>query len=347
MANIKRMPIGMFVAELKAALARGDGYIMGATGQDPSKWSESSWWFTQYSGKQREKALYWRKHAKRVWDCNGLAEGIYKDYSGVDINTYARKNYAEWCGVKGAGLIPADKRIPGAAVFWGDSAGSIHHVGYLVEPVVPGNPKGDWYIVEARGGNFGVVRTRLNSRKPNFWGYMDKYFDYSAAASPSAADSATEGQSGAGFQRTLKKGMSGEDVKGLQSALLRLGYALPKYGADGDFGAETEAAVKAFQRDRGLEPDGVFGEKSYAALVEGKPEAQKPVEAALKQVKVTGELVNVRSAPGTSARILGVVKKGATLLYQGQEAQVNGTPWYLVEYDGQNAWISGKYSEVQ
>ena len=50
--------------------------------------------------------LYWREHAARVWDCNGLAEGLYKNFAGVSINTRARNNYAEWCGVEGKGMIP-------------------------------------------------------------------------------------------------------------------------------------------------------------------------------------------------------------------------------------------------
>ena len=75
------------------------------------------------------------------------------------------------------------------------------------------------------------------------------------------------------------------------------------------------------------------------------PVAKEPAKAG-KQVKVTGGLVNVRSAPGTSARILGVVAKGVLLEYQGQSQAVNGTPWHLVIYNKQNAWISGKFSEV-
>ena len=43
----KRMPIGQFMAEVRAARKRGDGYIMGAKGQTPKKWSRDSWWFTQ------------------------------------------------------------------------------------------------------------------------------------------------------------------------------------------------------------------------------------------------------------------------------------------------------------
>ena len=30
------------------------------------------------------------------------------------------------------------------------------------------------------------------------------------------------------------------------------GYALPKFGADNDFGSETKAALQQFQRDNGL-----------------------------------------------------------------------------------------------
>ena len=140
-------------------------------------------------------------------------------------------------------------------------------------------------------------------------------------------------------ERILKKGMKGEDVKALQTELMAQKYALPKYGADGDFGGETLAAVKAFQGDHALEVDGEFGPESLAALRAGQP-------AQGKTVLVTGGLVNVRAAPGTSGRIMGVVRKGETLEYQGERIDVDGAPWLLVVYLGANAWISGKYAEV-
>ena len=90
---IKRMPIGKFVAELEAALNRKDGYIMGAKGQNPKKWAANSWWYTQYddSASQKKKALYWRENAQRVWDCNGLAEGIYEEAYGVNVVTLGKE----------------------------------------------------------------------------------------------------------------------------------------------------------------------------------------------------------------------------------------------------------------
>jgi len=69
-------------------------------------------------------------------------------------------------------------------------------------------------------------------------------------------------------KRTLKKGSKGADVKELQSGLIKMGYNLGKYGADGDFGSKTYAAVRAFQKKYGLMVDGVFGAKSYQKWVE-------------------------------------------------------------------------------
>lgn len=64
----------------------------------------------------------------------------------------------------------------------------------------------------------------------------------------------------------LKRGMTGEDVRKLQARLIELGYGLPKYGADGEYGSETVKAVKEFQTDKGLDADGIAGEKTLAAL---------------------------------------------------------------------------------
>ena len=66
---------------------------------------------------------------------------------------------------------------------------------------------------------------------------------------------------------TLRKGDKGKDVAKLQKLLMQAGYALPKYGADGDFGDECLSAVKAFQKDKKLTVDGIVGAKTWAALL--------------------------------------------------------------------------------
>lgn len=349
----KKMPIALFVEQLYAAYKRKDGYIMGATGQNPKKWAVNSWWFNQYKDhpKQYKQALYWREHADRVWDCNGLAEGLYKDYTGTDINTKARYNYAQWCAPKGKGLIPASYRVPGAAVFWSDepkkkpSASNIHHVAYLYKPVVANKPDGDWYIIEARGVMYGVVMTKLYDRKPNLWGWMTKYYDYDQ---PAVTTPVTP------YDSTLRRGCKGDDVKELQRDLMKLGYKLPKYGADGDFGSETEKAVKAFQTDHHLTADGVMHSDDYTMLfaaldgqhIEPGPEPPTPAPT-VQHVEITGGTVNVRSGPGTSGtRILAVAHKGDRYPYQGKTQSVGGRDWYLIEYEGVNAWVSSRFAKV-
>lgn len=282
-----------FAAFLRERAQKKDGYIMGATGQNPAKWSTSSWWFTQYSGTQKTKALFWRTHAERVWDCQGLAEGYYKDITGNDINTRARNNYNEWCSPKGQGMIPTAQRVPGAAVFWGDKPSAITHVAFLVAPVSASDPGGDWIMVEARGVMYGVVETRLLSRKPNFWGLMNKYFDYSGAEKTPVL---------------LQKGINNsEAVRDMQKALISIGYSLGSYGADGDFGAATEKALIAFQADSGLDQSGVYDAATQAALAKrtSAPVISVPEES--NSATVNDGTWHVRTGPGTgypSAEIL-------------------------------------------
>ena len=65
---------------------------------------------------------------------------------------------------------------------------------------------------------------------------------------------------------TLKRGSKGVYVTKAQTLLLNKGYSLSPYGADGDFGKVTEAAVKAFQADHGLKADGIIGKDTWASL---------------------------------------------------------------------------------
>ena len=70
----------------------------------------------------------------------------------------------------------------------------------------------------------------------------------------------------------LAKGSKGEPVERLQTRLQELGYYT---GAiDGDFGGGTQRAVEVFQRQNGLDADGIAGQKTLAALYS---DAAKPI----------------------------------------------------------------------
>ena len=60
----------------------------------------------------------------------------------------------------------------------------------------------------------------------------------------------------------------GSKAKELQQKLIRVGYSLPKYGADGYFGKETYDQLKKFQEENGLVVDGLAGTKTFAKLDE-------------------------------------------------------------------------------
>lgn len=75
------------------------------------------------------------------------------------------------------------------------------------------------------------------------------------------------------------------DTTAIQRALIALGYPLPRFGADGDFGGETRQAMQAFQRGSGLpvtdKPDAATIAALKAAVGEKRPEARPVVTAGL------------------------------------------------------------------
>lgn len=89
----------------------------------------------------------------------------------------------------------------------------------------------------------------------------------------------------------LRKGSEGSAVVELQNNLMKLGYKLPKWGADGDFGQETLDAVIQFQSDKGLDPDGEVG-----------PLTQNAIKQALSSASST------TSTPASSAQIYRIRK---------------------------------------
>ncbi|MBE5771266.1 MAG: peptidoglycan-binding protein [Clostridiales bacterium] len=76
-------------------------------------------------------------------------------------------------------------------------------------------------------------------------------------------------------QGSLKLGSTGEDVRQVQRKLKDLGFY--KGSVDGDFGEATEAAVKAFQKQYGLEADGKVGNNTKAKLATARQTAKPTV----------------------------------------------------------------------
>ena len=153
----------------------------------------------------------------------------------------------------------------------------------------------------------------------------------------------TEGSSGSNSSNTsvldtiLNIGDCGQVVKTLQEKLIKLGFSCGSAGADGDFGQATYNAVKNFQRAvGGLGIDGIAGiqtltaiDKAVAALSSGKNS---------NSVRITANILNVRSGPGMNYPIISNIRKGTICTITESK-----TGWGKI--DSPAGWISSQYYE--
>ena len=112
---------------------------------------------------------------------------------------------------------------------------------------------GDGRVVDARGHKFGVLLSRAGDYPWTHYGILK------AEPTDQKPDESLTPPS-------LGFGSRGMAVEKMQRQLVQLGFPLPRFGADGIFGLETAAAVRAFQRSHALYTNGVFGLDEQRAL---------------------------------------------------------------------------------
>jgi len=136
-------------------------------------------------------------------------------------------------------------RTAGAAVLRFPQPGATGHI-------VISDGKGG--TVEAMSAAKGVCAGSLDNRR---WdtGVLVPWITY--AESPGTAPPRPPG-------RVLQLGDAGAEVRDLQQRLAALGFSPGEI--DGNFGPHTQAAVVAFQVEKGLVPDGEVGALTWAAL---------------------------------------------------------------------------------
>jgi uncharacterized protein YycO len=122
---------------------------------------------------------------------------------------------------------------------------------------------GNGECVEAKGINFGTVKTKVSSQK---WKYGLTFKDIDYSYTTNLVSSATwKGKNPYEMPAVaIKKGQKGNGVKWLQWELREAGYDLD---IDGSFGNITYRVVKLFQKSCKLEQDGVCGPDTKNALL--------------------------------------------------------------------------------
>jgi hypothetical protein len=202
---------------------------------------------------------------KRAYDCAQLTRWAM---DAIGISLVSGSN-SQWLNTPFAekgeiASLPAGRLC---LLFRKDADGKMGHVGVAL---------GAGTAIHARGHDYGVVRDAVSDRNWTHWAIPEGLYGESAFI-------------------PLKKGMKGERVRSLQEMLLAAGMLLPRFGADGDYGNETVAAVITFQQVRGLDDSGEVGEATWLALIEAqKQEAEvgeePPEEAQEPPAKIALQL---------------------------------------------------------
>lgn len=140
-----------------------------------------------------------------------------------------------------------------------------NHIG-----IVTGYSNGTVYTVEGNTSsatvstNGGAVAAKSYSINNTYIVYICQP-KYSGTGSSGSAGNGTSVNTGStSSSSTLKQGSEGEAVKSLQRNLIGLGYLNDV--ADGQFGSKTLAAVKSYQKAKGLTVDGLAGTQTKNAL---------------------------------------------------------------------------------
>lgn len=288
------------IALFRLAYAQAWGYIMGAAG---IKWTQAAQqakinymvqnygdnWKTSAEAK-KDKYYYSAKDGakwigKIVADCSGLFKWAFKKLGG-DIYHGSNTIWNKYCSSQGE--LSNGRRTdgqdlkPGTAVFVnklddkGRKTNNRSHIGLYV---------GDGLVIEAQGTNAGVVVSKVTLAKWNEWGELSAViFDTpendQGIGEPASVPGPVPSESDeSGNKPTLRKGDKGAFVMEVQMLLIQHGFSLPRFGADGDFGSETLAAVKAFQKSHGLAQDGIVGKNTWSALIDSSslPDPAQPV----------------------------------------------------------------------
>lgn len=158
---------------------------------------------------------------------------------------------------KNAGACYSSPEVGDQMFFWGST--DIGHTGIVVKVT-------NQYVYTVEGNVNKEVKARSYAKtNSKIAGYGRPNWKLVADVEPEPAP--TPEPAPAPINRpTLRKGSKGSAVKEMQEKLILHGFSLPRYGADGDFGAETDTAVRNFQRVKRLEVDGICGPLTWAAL---------------------------------------------------------------------------------
>lgn len=212
------------------------------------------------------KGFYWTNGGKGVVETIGNNKTFSRNYASNGMPDKSANGLLTMCKKNGAknGAITSIPNVAGILVF------SDGHVGVYI---------GDGKVVEARGFNYGVVVTNLSERNWTSWSFLpSSILDYEGKDGVEIMPTAYS--LGERVLKHSKPMMNGDDVTELQRLLVLKGFSPIKI--DGFYGADTESAVRAFQKAAHITVDGKAGNETIKALRNYVPKAYEGSESIRK-----------------------------------------------------------------
>ena len=214
------------------------------------------------SGKQKlcEGCKY---DGRQAYDCAQLTRYACKA-AGQELVSGANSQWKKtaWDKTGKIGTLPD---VPGVLLYHVNASGTMTHTGVYI---------GGGYAVEARAAKYGVVKTAVKDRTWTHWAALPGVLTGEVVQTPALPEEAPESaaqtqtdasEAGVITMTTLKNGSRGTQVKVLQWLLDDKGYDPGQ--ADGIFGSKTLAALKAFQKAKGLSVDGICGKNTWTKIL--------------------------------------------------------------------------------
>ena len=234
-------------------------YVWGAEGQDLNAMSNPEKWIraqettgdaeTRARNVMRDMARYEKLKAKGYdpilcFDCSGFVYWTLKPFGLVTGRRSAAGYYAQ-TEHKTRGQLHAGDLL----FVWNGQ--KISHVG-----IYAGNDR----AIHCKGRDVGVIEEGINKHGWNRYGKVKGMYDDEPQPIPPGTYV---------FTRVLRYGDKGEDVVELKKLLIAHGYSegiTVDTPTSPNFGGQTRARVKDYQRDSNLKVDGIAGRDTITSL---------------------------------------------------------------------------------
>lgn len=235
--------------------------------------------WTKYAESADLQRLYGWKPQNQPWcdlfydigmiECFGLQNASKLTYQPIGQGSAACRYSAAFYAAHDA---LKDTPEMGDQIFFYDNAGEINHTG-VVEAVGGGVV----YTIEGNKSDR-VQRGAYAIGASNIAGYGRPAWKYVidatvTPAKPTIKEPASEPTDDTAYCTAsiklpvIEYGDKGDYVKLMQERLQYKGFSCGWYGADGEYGQFTKNALTKYQKESGLEADGVCGKLTWAALL--------------------------------------------------------------------------------